>query len=244
MNQLPKRRIIIVAVAVLVVFFIYWIFISLKNPYGDELTVANLGTYMSGKPSDKNSIQSMQHNLFRVVNMNNKNKIQSGSVKDILIRDQTYSQTYDASKDLHKVHFVVDSKSLQQTYRVALQWVGNQKNIGNLEEYGSGVTCTSLDLLVYKNFDCVDDRILETGKENYDPVAKILPHHVYSKYEITDYTKGSADDKRTVLHVDVYIPRWMDTPDEQLLSTYRKELTDWLVIKKLDPNNYVFDFVY
>ncbi len=244
MRRMRRRDFVIVFGLILLALFGWWIHVSLKNPYGDELIVANLGKYTSGKPVDKNSVLQMQHNLFVTANLNNQKRLKNNSVKDIFIREGTFSQIHDTQKDLHSVHFIVDSNTLKQSYRVAYQWVSNQKNIKNLKEYGSGVTCTSLDLLVYENFDCVDDRILETGKENYDPVAKILPYHVYSKYEITGYTKSLADDKRTVLHINVYIPRWMDSPDEQLLSTYKKEITGWLVSKKLDPNNYLFDFIY
>jgi hypothetical protein len=218
-----------------------YIYTSNQNPYGDQLTIANLDKYTSGKPSNPDTLKYIQSNLYRVVNLNTNPSVKSDSVKDITVREKSFSQTYSVSTHVHTILFVVDIKSLKQSYNIKYQWVEDSVYGPNKAEYGTQVSCLAIDELIYGNFNCVDDRILEKGKERYNYIEKVLPYTVQYKYSIKSYKNILGTDKVT-LTVEAFVPSWADK--QAILDSYSEEIKEWIKSKKLDPNNYFFDYVY
>lgn len=211
------------------------------NPYGDQLEINNLNSYTSGKPSDVNTLKYIQSHLYRIVNQNNHPPVKNNSVKDILIRRNSYSQTYSETGRVYTVHFIVDIKSLKQSYGVDYQWINDNKYGPNKDEYGTQVSCLALDKLIYGDFNCVDDRILEKGRQYYNPIEKVLPHTVKYKYTIKKYS-AIVETKKARLDVEAFVPSWADK--DVVLGGYTTEIKDWIKSKKLNPDDYYFDYTY
>lgn len=239
MERFNRKKIIIVSSIVLLIVLLVVLVFSLRNPYGDELTISNLDSYTNGKPSNKNSLQAAKRNLYLTINKNNKKPIGNNSIKDIVVRKGSFRQKLKNNDTLYSVSFIVDSKSLGQSYVVEYQW-SRDGNPEHLEEYGAGITCLAIDQLIYGDFNCVDDRIIEQGVENYDPIEKVLPYEVEYKYTIKDYNKKS--DKSIVLKVEAFIPRWGDK--QKIIDSYSKDILDWIKSKKLNPDHYSLEFTY
>lgn len=147
---------------ILLVFFITVIVTLLmhssnKNPYGEELQIANLSTLTRGKPVKSDSLRQIKHNLYEIIMRNYKEDIRSNSIKDILVRDGSFTQTYDEKSDTHFVSFIADIASIKQSYDVRYQWTSKPEEEQNGEgQYGTVVSCLPLDQLLYGDFNCRD----------------------------------------------------------------------------------------
>ena len=127
----------------------------LRNPLGGEMHIENLSTYTNGKPTDAKTLETIRHALYTAIRNNYAGNLPDNSIKDILIRNGSFQQTHDQAKDIHTVNFIVDIKSLQQSYLVEYTW--SQKT--NLDEdaqyqYGTTVSCLPTDQLIYGYFGC------------------------------------------------------------------------------------------
>lgn len=244
------RTLLITAVVLIVVAaiagIIYAVYLSFRNPYGDQLEIANLSEYTAGKPTDEDRLKLIKHNLFDAVQFNSKEKLDSNSIDDVVIRKDSFSQTYSKSIDVHTVTFTVDIKSVKQSYKVSYQWAGAKENAEYVDEYGTQVTCLPLDELIYGDFKCVDERIEEMGVANHDPIQPLLPYHERSKFKIVDYSKSDIgdEDNRVDLEVEAYVPYQKNAIDQATLDEYTRDIRKWLQSRKLNPDNYNINYVY
>ncbi len=237
---------VILYAAISVVLIVVAILYNLRGQYDNQLEISNLSQYTDGQPSDTDSVEYIKYALFNTVSHNVDYELKNDSIKDILIRDRTFSQVYDKSTQLYMVHFIVDIKSLKQSYRVAYEWSSEDQFSEHISEYGTQISCLPPGELVYGSFDCVDDRILEQGKENYDAISPLLPYHVKSKYKVAEYEKITVGEEkgRVILTVDVYANRGDIRPSTQAINEYSEEIKAWLVENKLNVNNYTLTFRY
>lgn len=236
-----RRWIILAAVAFPLALIIIAVYINTRNPNGNYLTVSNLSDYTSGKATDDQTLDRIEHFLYKTVSLNISRKLDNDSIKDIVVRKDSFSQKLNKTTGVYTVKFIADIKSLSQSYAVSYQWSEEEEFSEHIDEYGTQVTCPPIDKLVYGDFSCVDENILLIGKENYDPVQLILPYHVPSKFKIVDYSKFQAT---VLLNVEAYAPRWAASVDKTLLKEYEEEITAWLESRKLDPKKYSFNFIY
>ncbi|MGK2896587.1 MAG: hypothetical protein ACSLEY_03245 [Candidatus Saccharimonadales bacterium] len=240
--DLFKRRRGVVTLSILIVFILALVFVffrSTQNPNGNELTIANLNEYTSGKPTNQERVNWIQHSLYTTVSYNVDNKLRSNSVDDIFIRSDSFSQTYNEDTDVNQVTFIVDSMSLGQSYAIFYEWNSTGEWSEDMDGYGSRIECLPIHKLKYKDFGCVDQFILEQGVDNYDPIQKVLPYHVESKYKVTRY---SPEDH--TLTVEAYAPRWVASLDTATLDNYKKEVNEWISSVKLKPSDYTIVFLY
>lgn len=233
------RIVLFVFILLCLVLIGLYIYKSSKNPYGNQLEIVNLDKYLAGKQNDNDSLNYIKHNLYTAINLNTHPAVKNNSVKDILVRNESFSDTYDSTKHVYTIHFIVDIKSLKQSYRVQYQWVTNPTYGPNKDDYGTQVTCLPLSELIYGDFHCKDARILEQGLDNYDPVGLLLPYHVESKYKITSYTKVGGS---VVLYVDAYAPGWVVKLDQATLNGYTEDIKAWLKKNGLNPDKYIIHY--
>ena len=226
--------------AIVVCILVLWVITSTKNRYGEELEISNLSSYTAGNPSNQNNIDAIQRNLLLTVNKNLSKPVKGDSVKDIIVRKRTYVQSFNSQNRVHSVGFIVDIKSLRQSYNVTYQW-SDDGSTKYLDEYGTGVTCLAIDKLIYGDFNCVDTQILEKGRQYYNPVEKILPRIVEYKYSIKSY-KTILDTDKATLDVEAFVPSWADKA--ATLDSYSNEIKEWIKSKKLNPDNYYFNYIY
>lgn len=242
-NKKLRPLFIIVGVVLLVAAVFYAIYINTMNPYGDSLDISNLDEYTAGKPTNDDRVNLIKHNLYDAVQFNSKDKIANNSIKDIVIREGSFSQDYDDSIKVYTVNFIVDIESKKQSYKVSYQWTDIPEAKEYVDEYGTQVTCLPVDELKYGDFKCVDERIEEMGVENYDPIQPLLPYHKPGKYKITDYDKD-IEEKTITLEVEAYTPAQMYRLDQATLDSYTKDIQEWLKSRKLDPTKYDIYYIY
>lgn len=216
------------------------LFIKSDNkPYGPTLEITNIEQYTEGKPSNNDRLEFIKSKLHKVVQLNVNFEVNNETVSDVEIREGSFSQKLNTANQVHEVRFIVDIASIKQSYAVAYQWQEETKYSEDIDQYGTQVTCLPVKELVYAEFDCKDERILEVGVDNFDSVGLLLPYVVRYKYEILTYVKNSD---KTVLNVsNPYIPARGVDP-QTVLEEYKKEIRTWLMSEKLDPDKYEINF--
>lgn len=244
MEIFKNKRILLPVIAFLaftILLIIAAVYVNTRNKYGNQLEISNLSSYTAGKATDGDRVDLIKHYLYETVKYNSKKRPANNSIKDIVIRKGSFSQKYDKTTNVYTVNFIVDIASLKQSYDVSYQWQEGSAYNQTVNEYGTQVTCLAIDKLIYGDFNCVDERILEKGKQNYDPVEKILPYVVKYKYAIKDYTT-TPERGEVTLKVEAFVPSWSN--QEDVLTQYTNEIKAWLKSRKLDPGKYNLDFIY
>ena len=118
------RVVVGIGIGWLLIIAVY-LYISTRSAYNNHLEIANLAEYTNGKPSDKKTLDYIKYDLYRVVNKSTNKAKANDSVKDIMIRKGSFSQTKNDKKGTHTVSFIVDIASLKQSYSVSYQWTND-----------------------------------------------------------------------------------------------------------------------
>lgn len=234
------KKLIIIYVSIVFTLIIGgWLYNSLSNPNGEDVKINGIEEHTKGKPSNRDVFRYIEHDLLTVINLNSDKKKTGWLIDDVGIREKSYHQTLD--NKIHTVTFIADIPSLRQSYRVNYQWAeGNDMSV-RLDEYGTNVTCLPVKDLIFGDFQCKDSRMMEIGLDKYDQVARFLPYKDGFKYTVRDFEKDT-DKEITVLKVDTFISQ-SDTSPEKTLKTYEDSINKWLESNKLNPSNYIIEFI-
>ncbi len=227
--------ILITIVLIFVIFISLIILFIPKNPYnGEQAEISNLNTLTKGKAQDSETVNFIKHELWKILNKNNQN-IQPEKIKDITIRKESFSQKYNQNRQRNEVDFIVDIKSLKQSYKVSYQWAIDPKN---LDEYGIIISCLPSKDLIYGNFACKDFFTDLSGEQQY--ISRFIPYNdVDFKLEGIDLNA-----KKPVIKALILIFRWeLDTEDYSARETEIKQsIYRWFQNHRLDINNYEIIF--
>lgn len=235
----PKKGFLIIALSfvllVVTISAIYFYVNGRSNPEGDSLVIKNLGTYTQGKPTNKETLNYIEHSLYTTVNLNLDKPVKDKSIEDVIVRDGSFSQDFDSKTSIHTVKFIVDIASLKQSYDVSYQWSSKDKYSPNLDEWGTTVRCLPKDKVIYKDFVC-KDMFSEMEKTADDPLlAKILPYK--GNFYAIRYYKGEKEDT-TIISIQIMTNTNGERTKKQF-DIYKKEAQEWLVAQGVNLDNYV-----
>ncbi len=238
--QTQKTRklilIIIGAFAAVVMLIIASYLYSNQSKDNGKLTISNLKSFTKVTAENKERIDYIQNDLFRIVNQNSKSPVKNNSVKDVVVRKDSFSETYKEEVKTHTVTFIADIKSLGQSYDVSYQWV--DASIGNqdvLDEYGTIVKCLPKEKLIYGEFNC-KDMFTELSTPS-DPILSHLPYSSENFEVVYDprvsktlnaTIKTSASDERS--------------GGEAAIERYKNDVKTWLVSVVKNPEDYTINF--
>lgn len=237
MNEVYKRRLLLIS-AILVFFiltivlFIYGVFFyKTPNPYGDQLEIQNLSEYTADQPNNNDSVSFIEHNLFQTVNMNVDPDVKNNSVKDIFIRDGSFSQTFD--NQVHTVSFLVDSDTLKQSYSISYQWSDDPSV--PVDQWGTNVSCVEQSDMIYEDFGCVDE--YSQFLENVDPILEeILPYND-PYYSVNYYRENGI----STISVKI-MSNNNSTRTREFFQEYKKDSLAWLKSQDLNLDDYIIIF--
>ncbi|MEO5690995.1 MAG: hypothetical protein ABIQ64_02310 [Candidatus Saccharimonadales bacterium] len=239
-NQMKNSRkklfiVIGIFIGLVLLMIALYVYTTLKNDDG-KLTISNLSSYTKVSSSNKEKIDYIQYDLFRVVNLNSDTSVSSNSIKDIVIRDKSFSEKYNEEIKTHTVTFIVDIKSLKQSYDVSYQWVDPSSDTQEvLDEYGTVVKCLPKEKLVYGDFGCEDMfTVLSTPS---DPILNHLPYSSENFEVVYDpratktlsvTIKTSASDERS--------------GGDAAIERYKVDVKTWLATVTKNPEDYTVNF--
>jgi len=241
-NDQAKRVFIIALTAfigLLIIAAAIYLYVTSKNQYGDAIKIQNLGSYTAGKPVNKERVDFVQHDLFNTVNKNLDKPVKGSSVKDALVRDGTFSQTYNDKVDVYTVKFIVDIASLKQSYDVSYQWVESGDSYQKLDEYGTGVRCLPKDKLKFGDFNCKD---MFTQLQPTEPLLQHLP---YTTPNI-DVVLDPRAEKTLSVTIQTSAADERTDPDAAI-ALYKSQVNSWLrSVGGVDPSDYTirYDIVH
>ncbi|OYX39163.1 hypothetical protein B7Z00_00965 [Candidatus Saccharibacteria bacterium 32-50-10] len=230
-----KKLILLISAVILVIFIgasIYLYFQQQKNPYGDELTIANLDEYTNDKPA---ILKAIRHNLFNLVNRNLETPVESNSVNDVLIRDGTYSQKFNDKTNIHSATFIVDIESLKHSYDISYEWKGDGSISKDFDEWGTFVKCLPKDKLIYGDFNCKDMFSDLTGP--VDPLIKEILPYENSFYTIRYFIEGN----KTIISVQIMVNN-NSSRTEKRFENYKLQAQEWLKEKGVNLSDYLIQY--
>lgn len=237
--MLSKRKIIIIVIVLITIIAIavasiVYISSNKRNSYGGELQIANLDEVTNGRPSDQDTLEYIKYDLYRVVNKNNTPPVESNSIKDILIRENSFQQNQDTIKGVNDVSFIVDIESLKQSYLVSYQWsIGKDRS--NLDEWGTVVKCLPIEQLIYGDFNC-KDMFIELDSPS-DPILKHLP------YSTADYSVVLDPSTEKTLKATIRTTAADERFNSDLaIKKYKADLNDWITSIGLNPADYKINY--
>ena len=157
-----KKLITTISIFVSIVLLLSGVFIiyTLRNPYGQGVSIRNLSNYTDLNSSNKDSIDIIKNNLYEQVSRNiypsSYDKVKN--ISDAIVRNDSFTQEYNKDSKIYSVEFIVDIESVKQSYLVNYQW--SDDSISNIEsdidQYGNLVSCLPVDQLIYDDFNCQD----------------------------------------------------------------------------------------
>lgn len=238
-NLLRNKRFLtigICSVALLITAGLVWHFTSVRH-YDGSMEIQNLSQYTRGKPSNPDTLNYIKYDLFRVINQNLDSPVAANSVKDVMIRNDSFSQDYDRDKGLHTVKFIIDIASLNQSYQVSYQWVDKPDQERSKDEWGTAVKCLSdKDQKVYPDFQCKDMFTQLDQRDQQDPIQRYLPHS-------TLYYKIILGTEKKTLRATIYTTAADErTNPEQAIAAYKQEINQWIDSKGLKHTDYKISY--
>jgi hypothetical protein len=234
------KRGVIAAIAVFVLSCagaIGWaIYENLKNPFPNYIEIANLEEFTTGRPTDRRTTLFVRFALFNAINLNVDRQLENGEIKDVVVRADTFAQTYNEATRVHRVNFIVDSESLQQSYEVNYEW-GSGGSVENLISSGMVVYCLPVEKLIYGDFDC-SDAMNEEGQV-VDPILRYLPYSTLN-FEIT---ASGFSDVKTTLNVRITTSAVDERTDsEAAIEKYKNQVMEWVRSVGFATDDYRFDY--
>ncbi len=157
-NKRLKKLVVIgiIFIFICVASILLYMFQPKENPYGEELSINNLSDYTKGKAINADATNRINHELYKQIKRNSSQEIANNSIKDIIVRDESFIQTYDQERKAHLVEMIVDIESLKQSYLVNYEWHDKGVKDDGLGQYGVLVSCLPVDQLIYGDFECQD----------------------------------------------------------------------------------------
>lgn len=228
---------IVVFLAIVAVVSVLYINSNQRNGY---LKISNLGDYTKGKPTNPNTVRYIEEQLYKTVNMNLEKPVKSNSVKDVLIRYDTFRQDFNDQEQYYTVDFIVDISSLKQSYEIKYSWSSNNSSANNnIDERGTAVLCLPKNMLYYGDFKCKDGFTEE--EQAQDPIFRYLP------YSTLDYTVTyGSNAERKILVIEIKTSAADEKTDPMAaINTYQEEAKAWLnSLEGINPSDYVIQWKY
>jgi hypothetical protein len=232
--------IIFSAVVIITIIIAIIVQLSPKNEYGEGIKIQNYDQKV--KNVSQQLHDGTEASLFNVVKKNVPEDTNPAKIKDAFIRDNSNSQDYDKDNDIYSGKFIVDIDSIKQSYLIQYTYIKNENNSEGLTNRVV-VSCVNEEDVKYKSFKCTD--YVSTQATQNDTILQYLPFSNFSFKIAADTTAG---DDKMILLVELRIPESDlkgDAASKQaVVAMYKKEVTDWLQSKSLDPTQYTYEYNY
>ena len=130
-----KKLITTISIFVSIVLLLSGVFIiyTLRNPYGQGVSIRNLSNYTDLNSSNKDSIDIIKNNLYEQISRNiypsSYDKVKN--ISDAIVRNDSFTQEYNKDSKIYSVEFIVDIESVKQSYLVNYQW--SDDSISNID---------------------------------------------------------------------------------------------------------------
>ena len=238
-----QKLAIIISVILGIILITVMIIVALnrtnKNQFGEYITIQNYNQKVKNVSSGvKDAIQT---SLYKIVKKNSADTFNVSTVGDATIRESSDSQKYDAPKLVYSGNFIVDIASIKQSYQV--QYSYSSSNTIDVGGNPVVLSCLSTDKLKYGDFNCKD--AFSNQVEHVDAIMQYLP---YDNFDFKITPDATIPGQALTLVVQLRIPDTILRGDANskiaIIITYKKEVTDWIQSKSLDPSKFTIMYDY
>lgn len=209
-----------------------------ENQFGKFIKIQNYTEKVKNLSGDMRD--GMEASLYNTVVKNIDASKDASTVGDAMIRDNSDLQNYSSETTIYSGSFIIDMASIKQSYRIQYSYSNNEETIVG----GSPivVSCLPKELLVYGEFPCTDlasEQAVDDGV-----ILQYLPYENFTFSITPDATQGD----HLVLIVDLDISE-IDLKGDAAskaatVALYKKEVTDWIESKDVDPTKYEIQYNY
>lgn len=234
-----KKAIIVLAVIIGVFSLIIWgislLLASDENQFGKFIRIQNYEAKIKNLPSEVRD--ATESYLYNVTVMNIDSSINASKINDAKIREGSNEQ--ELEDNVYTGTYIVDMASIKQSYGVSYTYSSDDNKLGGNPVV---VSCLPKDKLIYGEFKCTD--IVSKQASKTDNIIRYLPYQNFSFKISPDATQGET----LVLVVTLSIPesdlKGSQASRLEVLNAYKKQVTDWVESKGVDPKDYVFQYNY
>lgn len=122
------------------------------------VTPNNLSQYQEHTPPQE-FLDYLSQDLYRTINYNSDQIIPDDNITDAVVREGSFTETYNRKTQTYTVKYLVDLPSLQQSYLVKYNWSPDPHSTITP---APSTYCPTPKQLAYEEFDCRDYYILQT----------------------------------------------------------------------------------
>ena len=219
------QRIILVAVFQgIIIIIIITVLSSIINGRENHIDIVDKSNQISSiPPAAKDACEDA---LWQIIKTN-VGIVDKNIIKDVRVRDGSYTETVVNDNGMVQAGFIVDIDSIQQTYHVIVSW---DKNDANVQE--AIVDCPTLDEIKFPDSFCQG-----TYRNGYD-LSLYLPYKSSSEETNTDF----------LLAPDLYIDgdqnkKYLDIMLSMCdVERFKKEAWDYLNSLPIDFSEYTINY--
>ena len=238
------RQLRIITIVGILFFIIIGVFIYIaysnanKNEYGESLSINNYDQKV--KNLSKQYKDAITASLYKTVLLNSSNEVKASSIKDAIIRENSDSQDEVIKNEQYTGDFIVDIASIKQSYKVQYTY---SKTVDNevLSGYPILVSCLDVKDLKYGDFKC-KDLYVDKSKQD-DVIVGYLPYNTLD-YRLTGNTTTGELVINAKLNITPGDLKGSVESRQKIVAMYKKEVTNWIKSKNLDPSKYTIVYNY
>lgn len=238
MDSITKKKIVIVAVLLLVVFVavcVFWYLSTQQKPSDTQTPIKNFDNLVKDFPDEKK--KNIYQALAIIIKYNNKDKnIDMNKIDDAVIRKGSETQK-EVKKDTNYTgSFIVDIESLKQSYRINYVY-SNDQNSDFASGYPVIASCLEENELIYGYFKCEQPNA--QLRESGDKLLKLLPYNS-PYYTITGIPAVSSGEKPTVI-IQI-MSSYNSERTRKTFMTYKDQALAWIKEQGVAIENYTVKY--
>lgn len=221
-----------------VVSLMFFLTQSNENQFGKFIRIQNYTQKVKNLPGEMRD--SMESSLYNTVVKNVDSEDTASRVGDAIIRDGSESQDYTQQTTVYDGSFIVDMKSIKQSYRI--QYIYSDSNTRETGGSPVVVSCLPEDQLIYGPFNCVD--LVSSQTTNTDSIMQYLPYENFSFKLSPDATQGDELIIIATLDIPQSDLKGNAASKREVVALYKGEVNDWFKSKGIDPTKYEIQYNY
>ncbi len=200
------------------------------NSTKNSIPISNYAAYVKNlDPSEQTVIES---SLYNTAALNTSDKSKLKTIKDAVIREKSYTQGY--KDNIYTTAFIVDMKSIGQSYRIEDYFSRLSVEQSGLTDYTTQVHCLDTQDLLYGDFNCKDVFSQQAGVSQSDPILQYLPISTLT-YSLEVDTSSDSLHIIATIHLSEIDYKLGET---QAVAQYKSDIQTWFTSHGLDINNY------
>lgn len=186
----PKTYLLVFISIIIIITAIIVFFIIHNQLHDQKISIENIDKYVKNMPDSKK--QEIYGTIYMAAQTNSDLDEVTLSTATAVIREKTFSETYNKYDKVYSGDFVVDIDSIKQTYHIYYDWSPNKTSEQLIAgSYGTSANCPTKNEMIYDFYKCKNPYTDEIYRA-YDYLTMLLPYTGTLK-DNTSYTASPVE---------------------------------------------------